>query len=269
MKVGIAQLNSNESVAGNLNQIKKLIIESKNEKPDAIFFPENSLFFRISASTPVHAIAMDDPEIRELSALSREQNVIVHLTTPVKEDGRVYNASVVIEPSVGARVVYRKMHLFDIELSGQKPIRESESFEHGDSPSVTDVAGFKTGHSVCYDLRFAELYSTYARQKVDLIVVPAAFLVKTGQAHWEVLLRARAIESQCYVIASAQAGVHRSAIDEQKRETFGHSMLIDPWGQIVSVNTAEVGIFYAELSKDEIAKVRKQIPMGLHRRDVF
>jgi predicted amidohydrolase len=269
MKAGIAQLNSNDSVAENLKQMKNLIAESKHEKPDVIFFPENSLFFRIGAGSAVHAVKLEDPEIAELALLAREQRVALHLTTAVEEDGKVFNASILIEPTGEPRIVYRKMHLFDIELDGQRPIRESESFVHGPSPVVTDVAGFKTGHSICYDVRFAELYSSYARQKVDLILVPAAFLVKTGQAHWEVLLRARAIESQCYVIAAAQAGVHRSAVEGQKRETFGHSMLVDPWGQIVSVKSADVGIFYAELSKEEISKVRKQIPMDQHRRDVF
>lgn len=269
MKAGIAQLNSNDNLTDNFNQIQKLIEESGREKPDVIFFPENSLFFRIGISAAVHAVEITDPVIIELGRLARRQHVNLHLTTAVNDSGKVFNATILIDDTGVARIIYRKMHLFDIELIGQKPIKESDSFAHGPGPAVSDLAGFRTGHSICYDIRFAELYASYAKQNVELIVVPAAFLVKTGQAHWEVLLRARAIESQCYVIAPAQTGVHRSALDAQTRETFGHSMLVNPWGQIVSVNNSDVGIFYAELSKDEIAKVRKQIPMGQHRREVF
>ena len=123
--------------------------------------------------------------------------------------------------------------------------------------------------SICYDIRFAELYSVYAKAEVDIILVPAAFLVKTGQAHWEVLLRARAIESQCYVIASAQAGTHHSQAGILSRETFGHSMIVDPWGDVKAFKTTEVGVVFAELSQDLIRNVRKQIPMKNHRRIDF
>ncbi len=106
----------------------------------------------------------------------------------------------------------------------------------------------------------------YAKAEVDLILVPAAFLVKTGQAHWEVLLRARAIESQCYVIAAAQSGTHRSSTSELWRETYGHSMIIDPWGEIKEVRTDGVGILFADINRGLIEEVRKQIPMRSHRR---
>ena len=269
MKVGIAQLNSNDNLADNFEQIKSIIVNSKSEKPAVIFFPENSLYFRIDAASPVQALELNDPVIVSLAELAKANQVAIHLTTAVSESGKVFNASIMIGAAGETQIVYRKIHLFDIALWGQKPIRESDTFLHGAGPAVTELHDFRIGHSICYDVRFAELYASYAKKKVDLIVVPSAFLVKTGQAHWEVLLRARAIESQCYVIAPAQTGVHRSSKSDQTRETFGHSMIIDPWGQIVSVNTNTVGIFYAELSKDEIAKVRSQIPMGAHRRDVF
>lgn len=269
MKVGVTQLNSNDSTTDNFSQIKKLIEESKSRSPEILFFPENSIYFRIDSKRPIEPVDFSGDIVKELAVLARQNSVALHLTSAFKLDSRVYNATLMIDENGKTDVVYKKMHLFDIELLGQKPIRESDSFEHGTGPSVTQFKNFKLGHSICYDVRFAELYSSYAKSQVDLILVPAAFLVKTGQAHWEILLRARAIESQCYVIASAQSGVHKSVVDGQIRETFGHSMIVDPWGQIVAVKQDGVGIIYADIDLNEIRKVRAQIPMQAHRRNVF
>jgi predicted amidohydrolase len=158
------------------------------------------------------------------------------------------------------------MHLFDIQLEGQKAIRESDAFRHGQKPSVLEVDGWRIGETICYDVRFAELFSQYARKEVDVILVPAAFLVKTGEAHWHILLRARAIESQAYVIASAQGGTHKG-IKGGVRETFGHSLVIDPWGGIqAEVTNNGPGFSISILSRERIMKVRGQIPMKDHRR---
>ena len=131
MKVGIAQLNSNDSVTDNFEQIKSIIESSKSEKPAIIFFPENSLFFRIDASTPVQAIKLSDPIILKLAELAKAGQVALHLTTAVNEGGKIFNASIMIGVTGEIQVVYRKMHLFDIALWGQKPIRESDTFVHG------------------------------------------------------------------------------------------------------------------------------------------
>ena len=177
-----------------------------------------------------------------------------------------YNASILIDPVHGLSVVYKKIHLFDIELAGQKAIRESDSFAHGLWPSVWSYEGLLFGSSICYDVRFAELYSKYAKQEVDVIVIPSAFLVPTGRAHWEPLLRARAIESQAYVLAPAQCGLHQSKHHDGARETYGHSMIIDPWGEILSLKESGVGLIYADLNTERVRSVRKQIPMKNHRK---
>ena len=130
------------------------------------------------------------------------------------------------------RKSYEKIHLFDIELDGLSPVRETDLFKHGKFPSVFKVRGWEIGQAICYDLRFAELFLEYAKQGVDLVLVPAAFLVETGRAHWEVLLRARAIESQCYIVAAAQAGKHLGC-QGGHRMTYGHSLAIDPWGTVI------------------------------------
>lgn len=269
MKIAVAQLNSSDDINQNLKQMLELIQAAAAEKPEIIFFPENSLFFRLHQDEPVKPVSLIGPEMIQLVLLSNQTKMAIHFTSPVEDEGDVYNASVLIRPGIGPQVVYRKMHLFDIALQGQRPIRESDSFKHGQSPNVFEVGGFKFGSSICYDVRFAELYSQYAREQVDVILVPAAFLVKTGQVHWEVLLRARAIESQCYLVAPAQAGLHRSPLHSQTRETYGHSMIVDPWGHILHSLTDGVGVFYYEISREEIEKVRRQIPMHQHRRNLF
>lgn len=265
----MAQLNSTDNIHENFNQIKKIISSAQSEKPEVIFFPENSLYFRIDPNTDVEAIALDDKIISDLKDLCAKVQIAIHFTTAVVEFGKTYNASIWINTKHEARIIYKKIHLFDVELSGQKPLRESDVFTAGREPTIFNINEFKIGSSICYDIRFAELYSVYAKAEVDIIVVPAAFLVKTGQVHWEVLLRARAIESQCYVIASAQAGIHNSTMNKLSRETFGHSMIVDPWGEIKAIKVNGAGIIYAELDRDLIQNVRKQVPMRNHRRIDF
>ncbi|MGZ3690509.1 MAG: carbon-nitrogen hydrolase family protein [Pseudobdellovibrio sp.] len=269
MKIGVVQLTSTDDINENLKKIKHVIESSQIEKPEILFFPENSLFFRIKSTESVKALKLASPEIAELKKLSERYKTAFHLTTAIEDDGHVFNASILIDGANEVQILYRKLHLFDIALQGQKPIRESDTFKHGAKPHIFEFGGFKIGSSICYDIRFAELYSYYAKNQVDIILIPAAFLVKTGQAHWEVLLRARAIESQCYVVAAGQTGVHKSVRHGETRETFGHSMVIDPWGNILQYKADEEGAVFCELSKDEVSKVRTQIPMHSHRRDVF
>ncbi|NJM10425.1 MAG: hypothetical protein HC883_06135 [Bdellovibrionaceae bacterium] len=173
------------------------------------------------------------------------------------------NSTILFEAGKGPRVVYTKVHLFDVDVEGAPPVRESELFVNGDHPAILDFHGWKIGLSICYDLRFAELYLNYA-QAVDLILVPSAFLVPTGEAHWHTLLRARAIEAQAYVAAPAQGGEHGSG--DQFRSTYGHSLVVDPWGRVVVDMKLETGLQTVELVREAIEKVRRQIPMKSHRR---
>lgn len=269
LKVALAQLNSNDDIQNNLKIIIQLIDEAalQTSKPSLILFPENSLFFRIHADDKVTALDLDSEVWQQLQKKSEQTGISLHLTTAILDhDKKVYNASVLVQPNLPLKITYRKIHLFNITLAGQKAIRESDVFADGGSPSVFEFQGFKFGSSICYDVRFSELYSAYARQEVDVILVPAAFLVKTGQAHWDALLRARAIESQCYVLAAAQAGVHRSAKGDMSRDTYGNTLAIGPWGQILQQKVEGVGLVYVDILKAEIASVRAQIPMKSHRR---
>lgn len=268
MKIALAQLNSVDHVPSNLNVILKLIHEACGQvpAPRLIVFPENSLFFRISGTEPLAVIETSEAFV-QLQNEAKKFKVNLHLTTALADaDGKTYNGSVLIRETGVLEIIYRKVHLFDIALTGQKPIRESDVFAGGSSTSTFCIEDLKFGNSVCYDIRFAELYAAYAKQEVDVILVPAAFLVKTGQAHWDILLRARAIESQCYVLAPAQAGTHKSVMSANQRETFGHTTAVGPWGEVLDQKIDGTGLVYVEVNKQTIATVREQIPMKSHRR---
>ncbi len=267
MKIGLAQLNSIDNLKENFENILNLIELATAEKPALIIFPENSLYFRLETEAKVVSLRLDDLIFVDLQKISDRTRMAFHLTTAIEdEDKKVFNASVFIQPDKQIMILYRKIHLFDITLVNQNPIRESDTFANGSKPTIFEYKGFKFGSSICYDIRFSELYNFYAKEQVDAILIPAAFLVKTGQAHWEVLLRARAIESQCYILAPAQSGRHVSPVTGSSRETFGHTMAIDPWGQIIQQKVADTGIVFVDIQKSEIEAVRGQIPMKNHRR---
>lgn len=262
------QLNSVDQVEKNLSQIEGLIEEIfSREKPRLICLPENCLYLRIVEGEKIEGMEVTHPALTRLAHLALQKNTYLHLgSVPLKIEGKLFNSSILISPRGDILPTYRKIHLFDIQLDNQMPIRESDVFTHGAGPSIIEIDGWRFGESICYDLRFAELYSFYAKNEVDVILVPSAFLVKTGEAHWHTLLRARAIESQAYVIASAQGGTH-VARDQQKRETFGHSIIVDPWGMVLGeISELKEGYFIFKLSRSRIEQVRKQIPMKSHRR---
>ncbi len=270
MRVALAQMTSVNNVDSNFLQIEKIILGcdkiSAEKKPQIIFFPENSLFFRIDEGEKIQPLSVNDLFFQKLKKLSEKTNIYFHLTTAMHDTGKVWNASVLISPFDEPRIVYKKIHLFDITLEGQKPIRESDVFTNGEVSSVFEVEGIKFGSSICYDIRFAELYSLYAKQSVDVILIPAAFLTKTGKAHWDVLLRARAIENQSYVLAAAQTGKHLSTTSERSRETYGHTTAVGPWGEVIDCLPDGIGVVFANIDPDNCRAVRRQIPMQSHRR---
>lgn len=266
-KVAICQTTSVDSVEKNLSSMIQQMTEVLKKDPSVrlILFPENVLYMRIREGEAIEGIALDSVYFKKLAQFSLTNKVNIHLgSVPLLIDGKLYNSSVLITEQAKIESTYQKIHLFDIQLSGQAPIRESDVFAFGKKPETFEIDGWKFGQSICYDIRFSELYSEYAKQKVDAILIPAAFLTKTGEAHWEVLNRARAIENQSYVLSSAQGGVHKS--ESGQRETFGHSIAVDPWGRILQVLSRDVDYFIVELKKELIKEVRTQIPMEKHRR---
>lgn len=269
-RIAVCEMTSVNDVDQNIVQIQNLLKEvERGGAVDLVCFPENSIFLKLG-DKQIPSISLEHPHIKSISTWAKANGAHVHLgSIPLESDGHVYNASVLIEPNGRVSSPYKKIHLFDVDVVGAPSVRESDNFKHGSEPSTFEINGWKIGSSICYDLRFSELYSRYAAAGVDLILIPSAFIVPTGKAHWEILLRARAIESQCYVAAAAQGGKHVSASGEV-RETWGHSMIVSPWGEIEAVCLGEADmkkrVLRATLNKERIRAVRQQIPMASHRR---
>ena len=179
------------------------------------------------------------------------------------DDGRFANRSVVFSSDGAITATYDKIHLFDATLPGQRDYRESATYAGGDRAVVTDAAGLRLGLTICYDVRFPALHRALAAAGAEVLAVPAAFTVPTGEAHWEVLLRSRAIETGCYVIAAAQAGKH-----DNGRATWGHSMIIDPWGKILGQLGGEgPGVLVADIYPGEVAAARIKVPALANARE--
>lgn len=270
LDVAVLQLTSDDDVSTNVAQVLSLLKGLEGKAPDLICLPENALYFRIQEGSKIPSLALDDSRLTPLKDWARVFKSSIHIGSIPRDGGggKLFNSSVLIGPDGVAEDLYRKIHLFDVDVLGHKPVRESDVFARGEGPATIELQGWKLGLSICYDLRFAELYSAYARAAVDVILIPSAFLVPTGRAHWEILTRARAIESQAYVLAAAQGGQHTNG-SGSSRSTYGHSIIVDPWGEVVETCPDDFGdarVLRATLSKKRIAQVRSQIPMSLHRR---
>lgn len=269
LQVAVCQLTSSDHVDANIDAILEVLNTIRfPEKLDLICLPENALYLRVDEAGPRISLRVTDESIARLSGWVVNHRTSLHIgSVPLLDGDKVYNTSLLLTSDGRVIPVYRKIHLFDVDVIGQKPVRESDVFTRGSETSTFDIKGWKFGSSICYDVRFSELYLRYAREEVDVILVPAAFLTTTGEAHWEVLLRARAIESQAFVLAAAQGGTHRGS-GGGIRETHGHSMVVDPWGRIqceMPEGSNNPGVLLATLKAEQIEAVRRQIPMKNHR----
>jgi len=199
-----------------------------------------------------------EPQIDAFGALAAELGITLLIgSLAIKTgEGRAANRSFLFGPDGALLSTYDKMHMFDVTVSRKETWRESAIYDAGKFPAPVDTLAGKLGLSICYDVRFAELYRFYARQNVQIITLPAAFTVPTGQAHWHVLLRARAIETGAFIIAPAQGGAH-----DDGRTTFGHSLIINPWGEIVAeLGHDKPGVLIADIDLSEVAAARAKIP---------
>ena len=262
------QMVSATTVQANLDSAHRLILQAAAQGAKLVVLPE---FFCLMGQRDTDKVGVkespgDGPIQRFLADTAREANVwLIGGTIPLAspEPRRIWNACLVHQPDGTLAARYDKVHLFGLRR-GEEKFDESATIVPGRTPVVYDVKpavgerAWRVGLSVCYDLRFPEYYR--ALGTVDLIVVPSAFTYGTGQAHWEILLRARAIENQCYVLAPAQGGLH-----ENGRRTWGHSLLIDPWGEVLACLPEGEGIVAGELSGARLAEVRGQLPALAHR----
>ena len=258
------QMTSGAEKPDNLATAIRLIRRAHALGARFIGLPENFAWMGPEADRSGAAEALDGPTLTKLAQLARELEVTLLAGSILEQGapgGRLFNTSVLFGPD-GARLgVYRKIHLFDVEVGDGQTYRESAAVAPGTDVVVAAAAFGRVGLSVCYDLRFPELYRRHAAEGATVLTVPAAFTLATGKDHWEVLLRARAIENQAYVLAPAQQGKH-----PQDRMTWGHAMLIDPWGLVTARASEGEGMALGQIDDQLTAKIRKSLPALTHRR---
>jgi deaminated glutathione amidase len=269
IKIAALQMVSGIDVEANLATAQRLIAQAAAQGARLVALPEYFCFMG-RADTDKLAIAErpgDGPIQRSLGEAAREHDVwVIGGTLPLAspDPQRVLNSCGVFAPDGTLAARYDKIHLFRFEresAAGRESYDEGRTILAGATPTACSAAGLRVGLSVCYDLRFPELYRALMTPPCELLSVPSAFTYTTGQAHWELLLRARAVENQCYVIAPAQGGRH-----ENGRRTWGHSMIVDPWGEVLAVRPECEGVVIAEIDTARIADVRSQLPALTHRR---
>ncbi len=271
MKIAAIQMVSTPDVARNLDAAQRLIGHAAAQGAQLIALPE---YFCLMGRSDTDKLDVAEPPLADdgtgggpiqqaLAQAARAHAIwLIGGTLPLRCDDpqRVRNSNLVFAPNGSLAARYDKMHLFRFE-AGRERYDEGRVLEPGSAPAAVQCGALRVGLSVCYDLRFPELYRALMDPPCDLIAVPSAFTYTTGSAHWELLLRARAVENQAYVIAPAQGGTH-----ENGRRTWGHSMIVDPWGQVLGVLPEGEGIVSADLDPTRLASVRSQLPALEHRR---
>ncbi len=258
MKIGVVQLKSILEPAQNLLTIRKFLVEAKSQDAKAVFLPE--VFYSVSDGTKPSPYLVEGKNEHYLAIqnLAKDSGLyILGGSAATLVDGKVMNRSYNFGPDGAELMLYDKMNLFAVDLSkhtSQTVIDEAKIYTAGSTPKILPIGDFKIGLSICFDLRFPELFRSYSYQGANVLSISSAFTVPTGKAHWHTLLRARAIENQCYVIASAQWGQHN-----EKISTFGHSLVVDPWGEIILDASEGEKIIYAELSLEKIEAIRSRL----------
>lgn len=258
MKIGAIQLQSVLDPKTNIVTIRKFLIEAKDNGAEAVFLPE--VFYSMSDGTkPTPYLVEGKNEHYEvIRSLAKDSGLfILGGSAATLFDGKVMNRSYNFDPQGNEITTYDKMNLFRVDLSkhpSQTVVDEAKVYTAGNTPKMIPVKEFTLGLSICFDLRFPEVFRAYSSQGANILSISSAFTVPTGKAHWHTLVRARAIENQSYVVASAQWGKHN-----EKMSTFGHSLIVDPWGEILSDAGEGEKIIFAELSMEKIEAVRARM----------
>jgi predicted amidohydrolase len=267
LRVGAIQICSTGDLAANLAQCRTLAEKAAGQGANLVVLPECFNFLgRGEGDKLPHAEALDGsgPTMSMLRELATKHGIWVvggGLPELVPGDAkRTYNTLAVIDPAGKLAARYRKIHLFDVDIPGGAVLRESDATAAGDELVTVEKAGARVGQSICYDVRFPELYRRLVKDRgAEVLLVPAAFTAHTGAAHWNLLLRARAVEDQAWVVAAAQWGRHND-----KRESYGHTLVVDPWGTIVGEREEGDGVVMATLDGATVAKRRAQMPVLRH-----
>ena len=248
-----------------LEQGMTLIREAAAQGADYVQTPEVSNMMQVNRRALFEHLKTeeDDPSLRAYRALAAELKIYLHIGSLALRFSpeKAVNRSFLIAPDGALLASYDKIHMFDIELPDGEIYRESANYQPGETAVMCDLPWGRIGLTICYDVRFPALYRALAEGGASFLTVPSAFTRKTGEAHWHVLLRARAIETGCFVFAAAQAGLH-----ENKRETYGHSLIIAPWGEILAEGGVEPGVFLAKIEPGKVETARKTVPSLQHGR---
>ena len=261
------QLCSTEDVDANVDATEAQVRRAAALGARLVVVPENFAFLRIESDTPQPTFDLDHPVVARMRGLARQLGIELCLGSipePSPVASKVYNTSVYIGPTGDVLATYRKLHLFDVDIPGQVTLRESDHMIPGSEPVLVTGTHCAVGLSICYDLRFPELYRRLSVDGARVLLCPAAFTLQTGKDHWIALLRARAIENQAYVIAAGQSGRHGG-----KRESYGKSTIIDPWGITLAIAKDGVGIALAEIDLDHQDRIRAGLPCAQHRHPLF
>ena len=268
MRIALHQMTSCIDPMRNASDMQDAIAKAADDGAVMYFAPEMALLVDRDRARARKYMA-DEPHsmaLQSLIAAAARHRIWVHIgSMPILDDGaeKLANRSIIISPDGAIAARYDKMHLFDVDLASGETWRESSAYVGGEQPVVVQTPLGQMGLAICYDMRFPDLFSAYAKLGVDVLTLPSAFTVPTGEAHWHTLLRARAIESAAFVIAAAQCGVH-----EDGRQTYGHSLVVDPWGSILLDMGDLPALACVDLDLDAIRRVRQQIPVHANRRNI-
>jgi predicted amidohydrolase len=269
MRIALYQARTGIDPAANAADLVRAVEQAAEGGAAMLFTPEMSglLDRDRERARPNLRAETDDPVLAAVLGAAAARGIWVHLGSLAllgeKGDGRLVNRGFVIDGGGAIRARYDKIHLFDVDLPTGESWRESASYAPGETPVVVDTPLGLLGLSICYDLRFPDLYRALTEAGATLLSIPAAFTVPTGRAHWHVLQRARAIEAGVFVVAAAQSGRH-----EDGRETFGHSLVVDPWGEVLLDMGEEPGLGFADIDPARVDEVRTRLPAIAHRRPI-
>lgn len=273
LTVGLVQLNVGDDPLANLSRTIPLIRRAASDGARFVLTPEatNLLSPDRKRQQAVLHVQSEDPTLSALRSEARKAGIwllIGSLALKSGDDDRFVNRSFLIDPEGGITASYDKLHMFDVTISDTEQYRESAAYRPGDHALVAKAAGVPVGMTICYDLRFPHLYRKLAQAGARILTVPSAFSPTTGEAHWEVLMRARAIENGCFVLAPAQCGTHPAphSPDRPPRRSHGHSLAVDPWGKVLADGGVTPGVTIVQLDLDAVDRARSRIPSLTHDR---
>lgn len=271
MRSALIQMTSSDDPRDNLRTVSTMIRQARSDGADFILTPEATNCISLSRAHQADVLRPEsqDPTLAGLRDLAAELGVTLSIGSlalkPDGAEGRFANRSFMIGPDGGIIARYDKIHMFDVRLSETEAYEESRGYRPGEEAVIADCAFAKIGMTICYDLRFPHLFRDLAKAGAHIMTVPAAFAPATGQAHWEVLLRARAIECGAFVLAAAQTGTHPSQTGAP-RKTYGHSIAIAPWGEVLAMGGTSPGIIAVDLDLTQVAQARQRVPALTHDR---